>query len=82
MQGRTERLPVSQFRLSDIRAITKQRVYIVVDQRPDAQPLVFPTLVARGRQCCRDERCRPLVNWEFQPSLLRWWVRGAVVQST
>jgi hypothetical protein len=31
-------------------AITKQRVHLVVDQRPDAQPLVFPTLVARGRQ--------------------------------
>lgn len=50
MQGRTERLPVSQFRLTDIPAITKQRVHLVVDQRPDAQPLVVPTLVARGRQ--------------------------------
>ena len=43
-----EQIPVSEFRIEDIRPGTRTRLELVVDILPGGQPLVFSTLIVRG----------------------------------
>jgi predicted deacylase len=44
-----EEISVADFRLDRVPPGTKQRFHLVVDRLPGGQPVIFPTLVARGR---------------------------------
>ena len=41
-------IPVSEFRIENVPRGTKKRFHLVVDRLPGGQPVIFPTLVARG----------------------------------
>jgi predicted deacylase len=45
-----ERIPIAELLVAALPAGIKQRMHLVVDLLPDGQPLVFPALIARGRQ--------------------------------
>ena len=49
MNPTREQIPVSKFRFEDISPGTKTRLELVVDCLPDGQPLVFSTLILRGK---------------------------------
>ncbi len=45
-----KQIPVSKFRVEDIRPGTRTRLELVVDCLPNGQPLVFSTLIVRGNR--------------------------------
>lgn len=50
MRSSAEKIPVADFRIGDIPLGTKQRFHLLIDNLPDGQSLIFPAIVARGKQ--------------------------------
>ena len=50
MQSHAEQINLTEFRLDSVPCGTKQRIHLFVDNLPDGGKLIFPAIIARGKQ--------------------------------